>query len=153
MGKYLLMYRKHVYRDIAHYCDVQYLLDVTIWFLINHRSIWARDAVVISRPVYLCATRNSWISWLEITWNRDEIQVSVLQCMYHYSDVTWPWWRPRSPAIRVFAQQFARADVKETSKLRVTGPLYGESTGDRCIPLTKGPGRLPGKFFHVMTSS
>ena len=40
---------------------------------------------------------------------------------------------------------------KKTSKLRVTGPLCGEFTGDRWIPRTKG--QLRGKCFHLMTSS
>ena len=31
-----------------------------------------------------------------------------------------------------------RLTSKETSKLYITGPLWGESTGDRWIPLTKG---------------
>ena len=39
---------------------------------------------------------------------------------------------------------------KKTSKLCDTGPLWGESTGDRWIPLTKGQQR--GKCFHLMTS-
>ena len=79
----------------------------------------------------------------------------------HYSDVTWLSWHPRSLAIWMFAQQFAWDDIKETSKLCVTGslfgeptghwddiketsklcitgPLLGESTGDQWIPLTKG---------------
>ena len=41
-------------------------------------------------------------------------------------------------AIRELAQQFVRADIKETPKPRFTGSLFGESTGDRWIPLAKG---------------
>ena len=40
---------------------------------------------------------------------------------------------------------------KKTPKLRVTGQLWGESTGDRWIPITKG--QLCGKRFDIMTSS
>ena len=41
-------------------------------------------------------------------------------------------------------------DVKENTKARDTGPLTGESTCDRWIPLTKG--QQHEKRFHVMTS-
>ena len=44
-----------------------------------------------------------------------------------------------------------RCASKETSKLRVTGLLWGEFTCDRWIPLTKVQWR--GKCFHLMTSS
>ena len=44
-----------------------------------------------------------------------------------------------------------RRRSKKTSRLPVTGPLWGEFTGDRWIPRTKG--RLGGKCFHLMTSS
>ena len=44
-----------------------------------------------------------------------------------------------------------RRRSKKTSKLRVTGPLCGEFTGDRWIPRTKG--QQCGKCFHLMTSS
>ena len=47
-------------------------------------------------------------------------------------------YRLLSPAHRLFVQQFVQATIKEPSKLRVTGPLWGESTGDRWIPITKG---------------
>ena len=35
-----------------------------------------------------------------------------------------------------FVQLFVQAFNKETSKIHVTGPLWGESTGDQWIPLT-----------------
>ena len=44
----------------------------------------------------------------------------------------------RSPASWVFVEQFIQADIKESSKVLITGPLCGESTGHRWIPLTKG---------------
>ena len=36
-----------------------------------------------------------------------------------------------SPAFRLFVQLFVQADIKETWKLRTTGPLRGQLTGDR----------------------
>ena len=62
----------------------------------------------------------------------------------------WARWRLKSPTSRSFAPSFVQAQIKETSKLRVTGPLWGESTGDRAIPHTKG--QLHGKYFQLMTS-
>ena len=41
--------------------------------------------------------------------------------------------------------------TKKSSKPRITGPLWGESTGYRWIPYTKG--QYCGKYFHEMTSS
>ena len=35
-------------------------------------------------------------------------------------------------------QPFAYGDISENIKARVTGPLWGESTVGRWIPLTKG---------------
>ena len=47
--------------------------------------------------------------------------------------------------------RFFRRRSKKTSKLHITGFLWGESTGHRWIPLTKC--QLRGKCFHLMTSS
>ena len=60
----------------------------------------------------------------------------------HSTDVTWATWRLKSPATRPFVQRLAEANnMKETSKIRATsatGLLWGESTVERWIPLTKG---------------
>ena len=37
----------------------------------------------------------------------------------------WAWWRLKSPACRLFAQTFVQAQIKKTSKFRVTGFYYG----------------------------
>ena len=61
----------------------------------------------------------------------------------------WPWiiitvtsewarWRLKSPAYRLFAQPFVRAQIKENIKALRHWPLWWESTGNRWIPLTKG---------------
>ena len=44
-----------------------------------------------------------------------------------------------------------RLTSKEISKIRITGPFWGESTGHRWIPLTKG--QSCGKSSHVMMTS
>ena len=46
---------------------------------------------------------------------------------------------------------FFKLAKRQTSKLHIVGPLWGESTSDRWIPLTKG--QQCGKCFHVVTSS
>ena len=38
----------------------------------------------------------------------------------------------------LFVQQLIQAERKKSSKICVTGPLWGESIGDQSIPLTKG---------------
>ena len=52
---------------------------------------------------------------------------------------------------RLFTQQFIQAEIKENIKAPRHWPLWGEFTGDRWIPHTKGQWR--GKCFHLMTSS
>ena len=60
-------------------------------------------------------------------------------------------WRVRSTATLLFAQPFVQAQIKENIKAPRHRHLWGESTGDRWIPLTKG--QLRGKCFYLMTSS
>ena len=63
----------------------------------------------------------------------------------------WAPWRLKSPASWLFAQPFVQAHIKENFKAQRHWPLWGEFTGDRWIPLTKGQWR--GNCFHSMTSS
>ena len=57
----------------------------------------------------------------------------------HYNDVTWPTQGPKSPADPVFIQPFYEAHVHQ-NKRKSSEPLalWGESAGNRSIPLTKG---------------
>ena len=63
----------------------------------------------------------------------------------------WPRWRLKSPASRLFTQPFIQAQVKEKIKAPSHWPLWGDFTGDRWIPRTRG--KWLGKCFHLMTSS
>ena len=63
----------------------------------------------------------------------------------------WERWRLRPPASRLFTQPFIQAQIKENLKAPRHWPLWGEFTGDRWIPRTKGQWR--GKCFHLMASS
>ena len=49
----------------------------------------------------------------------------------------WAWWRLKSPASRLFAQQFVQVQFKENIKASRHWPFWGESIGDQWIPLRK----------------
>ena len=69
----------------------------------------------------------------------------------HYGDVTKAHGDSDHRLLKCLFNSLLGASIKGTSKIRITGPLWRESTGDRWIPLTKG--QLCGKRFDVMTSS
>ena len=87
-----------------------------------------------------CNQTQSWrilsifIMKLYIVWCRvkqDEIS--------HYSDVTMSAMASQiTAAFRPFVQSFVQAHIKESIKAPRDWPLWGESTGDRWIPLAKG---------------
>ena len=64
----------------------------------------------------------------------------------HYSDVIMS-----VMASQLFTQPFVQAQIKENIKAPRHWPLWGEFTGHRWIPHTKGQWR--GKCFHMMMSS
>ena len=57
-----------------------------------------------------------------------------------YSDVTTVQWRHNNhqasqiTCTRLFVQACVQVNMEENTKARVSGPLWGESTGDRWIP-------------------
>ena len=53
-----------------------------------------------------------------------------------YITVTWwDWWRLKSPASRLFTQQFVQAQIKKTSKLHFTGLCEGKSLATGEFPV------------------
>ena len=55
--------------------------------------------------------------------------------LYHYDDITWMSCSVKSPVIRLTVGSTAYADPHQRNiKVCITGPLYGEFTGDRSIP-------------------
>ena len=82
----------------------------------------------------------------------DEWSIAILPCIG--DDVTltswWARWRLKSPALRLYALPLVQVQIKENIKAVRLLPLWGEFTGDRWIPRTKGQQR--GKSFHLMTS-
>ena len=63
----------------------------------------------------------------------------------------WALWHIKSLAFRLFAQPVVQAHIKENRKALRHWPLWGESTADLWIPLTKG--QWGDKYFHLMTAS
>ena len=84
-----------------------------------------------------------------------DISQQMAELLSEYITVTLYWVRLRlkSPASRLFAQQFVQAQIKEKKKARVTG-LWGVGVGggrdNLWIPLIKGQKRV--KMLHLMTS-
>ena len=86
--------------------------NISIWW----RSSWTYRGWV--KHVDLNKSSHHWFRlWLAIT-------VTSL----------WARWRLKSPASRLFAQRFVHALIKENIKAPSRWPLWGESTGDQCIP-------------------
>ena len=50
----------------------------------------------------------------------------------------WTRWRIKSPASRLFIQRFIQGTYQSNIKTPLHWPLWGEVTGDRWIPRTKG---------------
>ena len=82
---------------------------------------------------------------VSMIWYTDDLESSITVTSL------WARWRLKSQASRLLAQSFVQAQIKENVKAPRHWPLWGESTGDRWIPLTKG--QWHGKYFHSMTSS
>ena len=76
--------------------------------------LWVYDIANPARPdVWTCPTS---------VWRR-----SIFVILIHYCDVTWTSCRLKSLVIRLFVQQRMQIPIK----VRITGPLWGEFTGDR----------------------
>ena len=75
------------------------------------------------------------------------VSLEVSRARIHSSDVIMgpPDGIKKSPALRVFTQPFIQSQIKGNVKAPRHWPLWGEFTGDRWIPRTKGQWR--GKIF------
>ena len=69
----------------------------------------------------------------------------------HYSDVIMSKMASQITVVSIIFQPFVEEQIKENIKALHRWPLWGESTGYRWIPLTKG--QQHGKCFHLITSS
>ena len=81
--------------------------------------------------------------------------VQVMMCatdrMQHYNDVIMSAIASQITGVSIVYLTRRLAQIKENIKARRHWPLWGEFTGDRWIPLTKG--QQPGKCSQLMTSS
>ena len=57
---------------------------------------------------------------------------------YQYSSITISGMASQITGVSIYGQPFVQAQVKENIKTLHHWPLWGESTGDQWIPLTKG---------------
>ena len=82
--------------------------------------------------------------WLLVVTN---LPITLFVIIAHYTDIIMG----KSPASRLFTQQFIQTQIKEKIKAPRHWPLCRKFTGDRWIPRTNGQSR--GKCFHLTTSS
>ena len=120
------------------------------WNSIKTKQCPIRDMVML---VSFTDVHNSW--FLDATSSSAPLTAKVLILEYDLFLIAmtshWAPWRLKSQATRLFARPPVQAHIKENIKDPRHWPLWGESTGQRCIPLTKD--QLRGKRFHWMTSS
>ena len=75
----------------------------------------------------------------------------ITQHLCHYSEVIMIMMASEITGVRLLAQLVVQAQMKENIKVPHHWPLWGESTGDWWIFLSKD--QLCGKCFHLMMSS
>ena len=68
----------------------------------------------------------------------DDVIMETLYMMDPTQMTSWPRWRLKSPASRLFTQLFIRVHIKENIKAPRHWPLCGEFTVERWIPCTNG---------------
>ena len=129
-------------RDAGDLWPLRAHYDVTV--MTNHLLCWGTTSKVNS-PHSGSVMRVNIRHWCYDQMNLCSPQKSMLKrlrfpCYPSAVSITVMLWRLKSPATRMFVQQFFfTITSKEISKVRITGPMGGESTDDRRIPLTKWP--------------
>ena len=104
------------------------------------------EAVMVSLLTHICATRPRWVNsmmrcmllmvilnMLLCIWKLHQGAIKNLFILFNVTS-NWARWRLKSPASRLFVQ----TQIKENIKASRHWPFWGESTGHRWIPLTKG---------------
>ena len=94
-------------------------------------------------------TENCWFVWLStarsrIHGNYLSIFVRVASVALGSQSITmtsqWASWRvPNQQQLDGLSNYLFKLTSNKTTKIRVIGPLWGQSTGERWIPLTEGP--------------
>ena len=75
----------------------------------------------------------------------------MLKLNQHYMTSQWARCRLKSPVFRLFAEPSVQVQFKENIKAPCYWPLWGDSIGDRWIPLAKD--QYSGKYLYLMTLS
>ena len=122
-----------------------------------HRSRWIPHTKASDAELW-CFLLSAWINdWVnnrqagDLRRHCGHYDVNVMRIRVHVVVSTiivtslWERWRLKSPASLIFTQPFIQAQIKENIKALRQWPLWGEFTGDRWIPRTKG--LLRGKKF------
>ena len=120
-----------------------------LWWRFYH---W-QTFLIIKRVIPVSTSEGLISTWwvvLVLSWLR-QLQMTFVGKVQYDKGVIMSAMASQIPASRLFAQLFVGAQIKENIKASRHWPLWGESTGDRWIPLTKG--QKCGKFYHLMTSS
>ena len=108
---------------------------------------------------WLVAWRHQAITWINVVLssvksgdNHTERTISqdTSSLNLHHSDNLMSAMASQISASRFFTQPFVQAQIKNNIKAPPHWPLWGEYTGGRWNPLTKGQQRR--KCFHLMTS-
>ena len=88
--------------------------------------------------------------YITVSWHWRINQRHPIACPCITVTSSWVWWHPKS-AVSIVWELFVQVQIKENIKALHHWPLWGESTGDWWIPLTKG--QWHRKCFNLMTSS
>ena len=71
-------------------------------------------------------------------WISEDISFTLIwktMCLAKQNDVKWAPWGLKSWATRLLIQQFRQPKNRKLQKLRITGHLWGDSTGDKLCNL------------------
>ena len=109
-----------------------------VWFPVHLKGPVIRDpnGQLAELIVYITSTRVDLYSHQILLCNP---QTAMPEFVPHCSDkIMRARWRLKSPASPLFAQLLAQAQIKENIKAPRYWPLWGEFTGHRWIPRTRG---------------
>ena len=114
------------------------------WFKTSSRSLWRHCNVIhYAWALPICADQHSLNRYhatdklIQLSLPCDINHIAQHQAPY-YSDVIMGVMASQIPASRLYAQPFVQAQIKENIGAPSHWHVWGESTGDRWFPLTKG---------------
>ena len=90
--------------------------------------------------IVTCSATSHYLNqyWLVVTWAvRSKLQCNSIH-LFHYNDVIMSPMASQITSLTMFTQPFTQTQIKEHIKAPCHWPLWGEFTGHRWIPRTKG---------------